>query len=72
MLTKKIETVEVETYFFNGEGPYETEIEAFKSALSKHLYYNNSLVVEDFLEDKELLIALGEWAKLEKEINNAN
>ena len=72
MLTKKTKTVEVETYFFNGEGPYETEIEAFGDALSKHIYYDSTLDGEGFLEDKELLIALGEWAKLEKETENAS
>ena len=63
MLTKKKVMVETYSYFFNGEGPYETETEAVEVALSKHLYYDNNLHVEDFLNDKKLLIALGEWAK---------
>jgi hypothetical protein len=63
MLTKETKTVEVETYFFDGQGPYETEMEAVEVMLSKHLYYNDRLAIEDFLNDKKLLISLGEWAK---------
>jgi hypothetical protein len=63
MLTKKTKTIEIETYFFNGQGPYDTEMEAVEVSLSKHLYYNDRLSIEDFLNDKELLIWLGEWAK---------
>ena len=63
MLTKKTKTVEVDTYFFNGGGPYDTPKAAVEGALQKHLYYDDKLSVEDFLNDKELLIALGEWAK---------
>ena len=63
MLTKETKTVEVDTYFFNGDGPYDTPKAALESALEKHIYYGDSLNVEGFLNDKELLIALGEWAK---------
>lgn len=72
MLTKKIETVKKYTYYFNGTGPYSTPEEAVKDSLERHLYYDSTLDVEGFLEDKELLIALGEWAKLEKETENAS
>ena len=65
MLTKETETylVDKEVYYYKDNGPYETAKAAMEDALQKHLYYDNMLNVEDFLDDKELLIALGEWAK---------
>tara|TARA_R100000544_G_C2206979_1_gene49848 strand:- start:39 stop:248 length:210 start_codon:yes stop_codon:yes gene_type:complete len=64
MLTKKTKTILVETYSFGGYGPYDSAELAFRDAVDKHIDYDGDLD-DSFLQDKELLIALGEWAKQE-------
>jgi hypothetical protein len=63
MLTKVTKTVEVEEYYLNGQGPYESENAALEAGVLEHCNYNGEISICYFLNDKELLIALGEWAK---------
>ena len=70
MLTKKTKTVVIEEYYFCGEGPYKSEIEAIAKAVRSHCIYDGEIILSDFLNDKELLIALGEWAKQENKDAN--
>ncbi len=64
MLTKKIKVVEEEVYFYGEHGPYNSPEEALEGAIMQHTCFKE-LLVRDFLDDKELLIALGEWAREE-------
>ena len=69
MLTKETETylVDKEVYYYKDNGPYETARAAMEDAVSAHttLSYGGTVVLskDKFLDDKELLIALGDWAK---------
>ena len=62
MLFKSTKTVQVTTYFFGSYGPFDSAEEAFHAAVSGHIYYDGELA-DSFIQDKELLIALGDWAK---------
>jgi len=64
-LIKSTETIEVHTYFLNGEGPYKSIQDALESCLvDNHTCYSDQhLDTASLFADKELLIAMGEWAK---------
>jgi len=64
MLTKKVKLVEEVVYFYGEKGPYKRPEKALEAAIMEHTCYKE-LFVREFLEDKKLLIALGDWAKEE-------
>ena len=68
MLNKETKTTEVVEFYLDGYGPYKTAEDAFEF-LIRHRYgfYEGGIDVDELLKDKELLIALGEWAKNGKE-----
>jgi hypothetical protein len=72
MLTKETHTVEVESYFFKGEGPYHSGQSALETYLvEKHMRRDQMrLDFDSLFADKEFLITLGDWAK--EETKNAN